>query len=623
MHRKRKRDISAKPDAFNRYAPLAVCTFLLVAVVLAFGQTVGFGFVNYDDDAYVYENPYVQQGLTSDAFSWAMSSSQASNWHPVTWLSHMLDCQLYDLHAGGHHATSVLLHAITAILLFLVLRSMTGDLWPSAFVAAIFAVHPLRVESVAWVAERKDVLSGLFFMLTLGAYLAYVRRPFSLARYLTVVLLFVLGLMAKPMLVTLPFVLLLLDYWPLGRITFPLPSKDRFSILRRLIIEKVPLLLLSVFSCVITSLVQTEAIVQLDKLPLTLRIENALVSYVTYLGQFFCPMNLAVLYPHPGTDLPTWKVAASLLLLLAISWGVLAWRRKLPYLLVGWLWYLGMLVPVIGLVQVGSHAHADRYTYLPQIGLCIALAWGGAYVARSWPDRRLVFGATSAMAVAVLIGCAWHQTTFWRDSQTLWTRALACTSGNYLAHVSLGNDLRTHGLIGDAVTQYEAALKIHPDCAQAYCNLGAALTLLGKPDQAVQCLQRALKIVPSYVDARVNLGEALSKLGRIEDAVEQYQQALKVDADCVEAHYNLGVARARQGRLDDAMAQYEEALRIDPNCTEAHANLGASLEQQGRIGEAMAHYQKAFALAMQQNKPSLAEAVKARMQQISDRSHGL
>ena len=352
---------------------------------MVFGQTVRHEFINCDDDQYVYENPQVARGFTAQGIVWAFTHFHSANWHPLTWLSHMLDCQLYGLnHPGGHHLTNVLLHAASAILLFLVLRQMTGDLWPSAFVAALFAIHPLHVESVAWVAERKDVLSGLFFMLTLAAYVGYARRPFSLLRYLLVTVLFALGLMAKPMLVTLPFVLLLLDYWPLGRIGAAVPQSPQQArlprqsslALRRVLLEKLPWLVLTAASCVVTRFAQQTALVSTERLPLPSRIANALVSYVAYLGQFFYPVGLAVLYPYPQSTLPIWKIVGALLLLVGISLAVLACRRKCPYLLVGWLWYLGMLVPVIGLVQVGDQSMADRYTYLTQIGLYIALAWG-------------------------------------------------------------------------------------------------------------------------------------------------------------------------------------------------------------------------------------------------------
>ncbi len=397
--------------AHRRYVRLGVCGLLLLAVVLAFGQTVGHEFVNFDDNVYVYDNPQVRQGLTEQGIRWAFTTGHAGNWHPLTWLSHMLDCQLFGNQAGGHHLTNVLLHAATAIALFLVLWRMTGDLWPSVFVAGIFAIHPLRVESVAWIAERKDVLSGLFFVLTIAAYVHYVRRPFSLGRYFLVAITLALGLMSKPMLVTTPFVLLLLDYWPLGRMAIgtlgmppasvtPVSTKTRRNnrtmherpSLQWLIVEKLPLLALSVASCAATLAAQQEAMAG-ELIPLPWRLANALVSYVAYLGQLFYPVGLAILYVHPHDALPAVKVVVALLTLVGISVAVGVLRRKCPYLLVGWLWYLGMLVPVIGLVQVGEQAMADRYTYLPLIGPCIGLTWGAAALFRSRPLGGWACGA--------------------------------------------------------------------------------------------------------------------------------------------------------------------------------------------------------------------------------------
>ncbi len=406
---------------WTRYPAPTICSLLLLAVGLVFGQTVGYDFVNFDDGLYVYENPQISGGLSAQGIGWVFTHTHGANWHPLTGLSHMVDCQFYGLHAGGHHSTNVLLHAATAILLFLVLRRMTGDVWPSALVAALFAVHPLRVESVAWISERKDVLSGLLFVLTLGAYVRYARGPFSLGRYLLVAALLTLGLMAKPMLVTLPLVLLLLDYWPLGRMTavgredIPVASggrADHFFFPKRLLLEKLPLLLLAVVSCLMTLWAQGEASALNAQIPVGSRIANALVSYVAYMGQLFCPVGLAAYYPHPEGDLPVWKVIGALAMLACISVGVLAGWRRYPYLLVGWLWYVGMLIPVIGLVQVGKIAMADRYTYLPQIGLCIALAWGPIDVCRSWPYRRWLCGVTSALVLAVLMGCAWRTDVF-------------------------------------------------------------------------------------------------------------------------------------------------------------------------------------------------------------------
>jgi Tfp pilus assembly protein PilF len=575
-----------------------VCGFLLLAIAIVFGQTVGYDFVNFDDNAYVYENPQVTQGLTSASVAWAMTTSHATNWHPLTWFSHILDCQFYGLWAGGHHLTSVVLHAATAILLFLVLWRMTGDLWPSAFVAAVFAIHPLRVESVAWVAERKDVLSGLFFMLTLGAYVHYVRRPFSWVRYLMVVVLFALGLMAKPTLVTLPFVLLLLDYWPLGRMTAPLAeqvtpaaktrkksristdigvaSPQRFSIPRRVIAEKILLLLLTAYSCLITSVVQVEA---MERSSFSTRAANSVVCYAAYLGQFVWPMDLAVLYPHPGEHLPIWKVVPALMVLGAISAGTLVYWRRIPALLVGWLWYLGMLVPMIGLVQVGQHAMADRYTYLPQIGLCIAVAWGAKYAAGSWRYRRQVFGVTSALIVVALMGCAWHQTTFWRDSQTLWLRALACTSDNCTAHNNLAMDLQNRGDNDAAIRHCEEALAINPDYAEAHNNLGISLQRRGENDAAIEHFAKAIAIKPDFAAAYNNMGTGLFT----------------------------------QGRLAEAETSYRSALELTPECVEAHANLGFVFEREGKIDAAVQEFQTGLFLAEQQNRGNLVDAMAARL----------
>jgi protein O-mannosyl-transferase len=651
MNRKREQPKLSEPDAWKRYAPLAVCVFIAVAVVIVFSQTIDHEFVNYDDNVYVGENRNVTQGLTGDGFGWAMTAGYPSNWHPITWLSHMLDCQLFGMNAGGHHATSVLLHATTAVLLFLVLRRMTGDIWPSAFVAVVFAVHPLRVESVAWVAERKDILSGLFFVLTLAAYLGYVRRPFSLARYLIVLAVFALGLMSKPMLVTVPFILLLLDYWPLGRMTSPGSKNLGFSIPSRLLVEKVPLLLLTVVSCIVTSHVQVDAFVKTERLPMPARVGNALVSYVTYLGQSIWPADLAPLYPLPGEGVPDWKVVGSLLVLAGVSAMVFVYRRQIPCLIVGWLWYLGMLVPVIGLVQVGVQAHADRYTYLPQIGLLIALAWGAMRLAAAWPQRRWGFGIASSLIVAVLMGCAWHQTTFWRTSETLWTHTLKYTSDNkvacnnlgvvlidqnrssdampyleealkinpsYLdARLNLGGAFMKMGQVELAATQFEAALETDPDHVKANADYGAAVTRLGRLDLAERHLKKALDIQPFNRDARVNYGIVLAMLGRTDDAMEQYKAAIEIDPNCAEAHHNLAMAWAKTNKLDEAIPEYEATLRIDPDCAEAHANFGVVLQIRGRIAEATTHFRQALALAARQNKQQLAENIKARLRQIA------
>ncbi len=482
-------------------------------VAIAFARTVQCDFVNFDDDAYVYNNPQVTHGLTGESIAWSLRTFHSCNWHPLTWLSHALDCQLYGTqHPGWHHLTNVVLHAAVAILLFLVLWQMTGSLWPSAFVAAVFAVHPLRVESVAWVAERKDLLSGLFFMLTLAAYLRYVRRPFSWSRYLLVVAVFTLGLTAKPMLVTLPLVLLLLDYWPLGRLADkPLAASQ--TTWRRLIAEKIPLLVLAGASCAVTSVAQQKALVPVDIVPISSRIANALVSYVAYLGQFFYPMNLAVFYPHPQDGLPTWKIAVAAAVLAGISIAaLLAWRR-LPYLFVGWFWYVGMLVPVIGVVQVGSQAMADRYTYLPQIGLCIAITWGlvaaGQRFLSAATDaayRRWACGVASVLALIVLMACTWRQTSYWQNSETLWTRAVACTPENASLHDRLGGALAADHEFAAAIAEYRRAIEIDPESASAHNGLGKVLAEQGRDDEAAAEYRQAIA-----AEARLRRGPPQSR----------------------------------------------------------------------------------------------------------------
>ena len=463
------------------YAVLAVCALLLLAVIAVFGQTARHGFVNFDDDYYVYENRHVSGGLTGDGAAWAITAFHAGNWHPLTWLAHMLDCQFYGLAPGGHHLTNVLLHAAVAILLFVALRRMTGALWPSAWVAAVFAIHPLRVESVAWVAERKDVLSGMLFMLTLWLYARYAERPASWGRYLLVVGSFAVGLTAKPMLVTLPFVLLLLDYWPLGRLgwglsQFSLGEKRHEAVKMplvpggtpiaklsvppvRLIVEKISLFVLAAASCAVTLAAQRGTVQSLQQLAFSRRVADAVVAYVAYLGKMFCPAGLAVFYPLAESPPPVWEVIAAVTVLSAISTVAFLARRKCPYLLFGWLWYLGTLAPVVGLVRVGGQATADRYTYLTQIGLCAAIAWGVAQVVDYRPLRRWGVAAVLSLVAAALIVCAWQQTRYWRNNETLWTHTLACTSRNPLAHNNLGLALAARGQVGEAMEHYQKALE--------------------------------------------------------------------------------------------------------------------------------------------------------------------
>ena len=485
-------------DCRRRRIAFAVSGLLLLAVVLVFGQTVRHEFINFDDSLYVYDTPQVTGGLSLRGIGWAFTTLRTGNWHPLTWLSLMLDGEVCGPRPWGYHLTNVLLHAAAAILLFQVLWHMTGNLWPAAFVAAVFAIHPLRAESVAWAAERKDVLSGCLFMLTLAAYLGYVRRPFSVMRYSVVLATYALGLMTKPVLVTLPFVLLLLDYWPLGRIAKPRPSNaprgetgSRGLVdgdtLRRVLCEKFLLLLLAAASCVITFKAQKGAMVPLENVSFTPRIANALVSYAAYLGDFFRPVGLALFYPHLKSRLvlSDWRPIVALLFLAFLSVLAILVRRRRPYLLVGWFWYLGMLTPMIGFVQVGAQGKADRYTYLPQIGLCIAISWGAAAMVGSGRCRRQLCAAVSTAAIAALMICAWRQTALWHNGEILWRHVLACTSRNDLAHNNFGTWLAERGRIREAVPHFAAALDINPRYRDAARNLGRARALIGlKADPA-------------------------------------------------------------------------------------------------------------------------------------------
>ncbi|MEN6452080.1 MAG: tetratricopeptide repeat protein [Thermoguttaceae bacterium] len=561
--------------AGERAKALLVCGLLVLAVALAFGQTIGFGFVNYDDDAGVYENRLVTGPLTWESLKAVLTDRHVEGTVPLTCVSHMLVWHLLGHNAAAHHAVNVLLHAGAVVLLFLTLWRMTDQLWPSALAAFLFAVHPLRVESVAWVTERKDVLSGLLFMLTLAAYSRYGSRPFAIHRYLAVLACFILGLAAKPMLVTLPFVLLLLDWWPLRRTPTQRPGQSpaRLTIAMRLILEKLPMFAVAAFFCWFNLHGRTAAsLVANRQYSFAWRLGNAIISYVAYLGDFFCPLGLTPCYPR-RVELPAWQVAASALLLVAVTALALRWRRQRPYLLVGWLWYLGMLTPVIGLVQFGGQAEADRFTYLPCIGLAIALVWAGADLCRRWP-RLLPFGATvAASAVLLLTGAAWRQTSYWRDSETLWSRVLACDSRNALAHNNLGATLLGRGQVNAAMKHYQTALNIDPDYAKAHHNLGVVLAACGRPDEAIESYWRAIRLDPQYAEANNNLGVALAGCERFDEAIERYGRALEIDPDYAVAHNNVGIALVSCGRFAEARRHYRLALQIKPAFVEAMLNL--------------------------------------------------
>jgi Flp pilus assembly protein TadD len=598
------------PQRTPRWRAPALC-FALAAISFAvFGQTLRHEFIDFDDGGDVYENPVVARGLTLKGIVWAFSF-HSSNWFPLTWLSHMLDCQLYGLHPGGHHLTNVLLHTATVIVLFLVLRQMTGALWRSAFVAAVFAIHPLRVESVAWVAERKDVLSGLFFMLTIGAYVRYARRPWSPARYGLVMLLFALGLMSKPMLVTLPLVLLLLDYWPLQRVESA----------RRLVMEKLPMLALSAAACVVTLLAQHEGIQSGGSFSLPLRLGNAFEACMVYLGQMVWPAGLAVLYPFPRNGPPPLEVALAGMLLAGLS--AVAWvqRRKEPWIWVGWLWYLVMLLPVVGIIQVGRQAHADRYTYLPQIGIYLAVTW----LVAEWRVSRAALGGLMTGVLAALTVCAWQQTVYWRDSETLWTRTLACTSSNVVAHCNLGIFLHQEGKVDEAITQFKLALQIKPDDADSHNNLGTVLRQEGRVDEAITHYEMALQINPALAEAHYNLGIALMQKGRAAEAISHYQEALKIQPANVKVQNNLAwlLATCEDASLRDGNRAVELARQAnelsggaDPAVLDT---LAAAFAEAGRFGEATQTARKAIELARNSGQQDLVKELAGELKRYEAR----
>ena len=592
----------------RRASILLVCVLLGVSVLAVYLPTLQFEFVNYDDDTYVYDNPVVAKGMTAEGVKWAFTQVHSHNWHPLTSLSHMLDVHFYGMNPRGHHLTNVVLHMATVMALFLVLYAMThpspglrradGEkaeedrFWCCAFVAAVFAVHPLRAESVAWVSERKDVLSGLLFMLTLGAYLRYVRLPFSIVRYGAVVLCFVLGLMAKPMLVTLPFLLLVLDYWPLNRFgSGATAASDSARSLRFLIAEKVPLVLVSVASCAVTIWAQGRAVMQEEVVSLPWRLANALSAYVIYVRQTFFPTDLAVYYPHPGTTLPAWQIVGCFVFLAGVLLVVFLLRKKRPYLMTGWLWYLGLLVPVIGILQVGLQAHADRYTYLPQIGLVWMVSWLVADLSSRW---RAVLGTVAACILVALIIGGRAQVSHWRDSRSLWEQALVATKGNKIAHNNLGELFEAQNNIAAAAKHYRQALVIDPKFVEGHINLGCIFQHQGDIEGALRHFSLALQIRPDSTMARYNLGTALLDQGKIDPAIGYLQEVVRISPEHAQAHNNLGKAFGMKGEIDQAIEHFKHAVHLAPDFAEGHYNLGMAFRMKGWHAKEIEQYRRAL-----------------------------
>jgi tetratricopeptide (TPR) repeat protein len=610
------------PESVKKSFVIFTYFALILGTLLVFWQVYNFGFINYDDNDYVSENPHVLNGLTWDGVIWAFTTNCSANWHPLTWLSLMIDCQLFraaslpgGANPGWMHLMNLLLHLTNTLLLFALLRKMTGSLWSSAFVAAAFAIHPMHVESVAWIAERKDVLSTLFLLLTLAAYISYVKHP-GLGRYALTLLLFALGLLAKPMLVTLPVLLLLLDYWPLLRFATkgrPLeqirgpdfaqgatPGRQRTEDRERktegvfqklsigqLIIEKVPFLVLSIVSSVITFLIQLRgsAVAPIDDLLLKARIVNVFLSYVRYIGKMFWPQNLAVFYPFDAGSFAFWQVGLCVLLLLVISVFVIRFGRNRKYLLVGWFWFVVTLVPVIGLVQVGSQALADRYTYISYTGLFIMIAWGLPELFSKWPQRKIALGLSMVIALIPLGICTHRQVSYWNNSFTLFSRTIEVTQNNHIVYNNLGVAYDKLGRYQNAIEAYKQAIRIKPDFAQANSNLGVTYGKLGRYQDEIESCKQAIRIKPDFAEAHNNLGFAYGSLNRYQDEIESCKQAIRIKPDYAEAYYNLGFAYANLGRYQDAVGAYKQAIRIKPDYAEAYCGLGFVYANLGRSQE--------------------------------------
>jgi tetratricopeptide (TPR) repeat protein len=589
---------------------LGICAVLAAITWLVFGQTLGHQFINYDDSTYLYGNSTVRNGISGHGIAWAFTHVHSQNWHPITSISHMLDCQLFGLNPSGHHFTNVFLQTIAVVLLFLVLWQMTGALWASAFAAAVFASHPLRVESVAWVAERKDLLSGVFFMLTLAAYTRYVRHP-STARYMIVSVLFACGLMSKPMLITVPVVLLLLDYWPLGRL-----SNGKTTILgafRRLVAEKIPLFLLSIGSGVATVLAQNYALGSTENLPVKMRITNAVISYVDYVRQMLWPNDLVPFYVHPENRLEFWRLAAAATALVVITAIAFVQRRKRPYLIVGWLWYIVMFVPVIGFIQVGLQGHADRYTYLPQIGLYIAITWLVWEITASWRLRPVILAPLAAIIVVTLSILSWKQTTHWHDTESLWRYTLSAGPESDVAHTGLAGILVVHGQIDEAVSHYRIALELRDGNAAAHHGLAIALAQQRKVDEAIEHWKKALSIQPDNAEASNYLGVMFIHKGETDNAIAQWRQTLAFDPDNGDAAQNLAWvlatsadANLRDGR--EAVELAQRAVRLPGrNTAIVLRTLAAALAENNQFEEAVATAERAQRLAEAAGDNAMAE----------------
>ena len=606
----------------------AICIGLVALTWAVFGQTLRHQFVNYDDPLYVYDNPHVRAGLSWHGVAWAFTHVHSQNWHPLTTISHMIDCQLFGLNPGAHHLVNVVWHSVAALLLFILLQKITSRVWASALVATVFAIHPLRVESVAWIAERKDVLSGVFFMLTLLAYFHWTRKP-TLGRYVTMSILLACGLMSKPMLVTTPLVLLLLDYWPLRRFegsTTELAGSERrrrrsprelmrgeaSESIAKLVFEKIPLFALSFGSIVATLWAQNFALGSTEFLPLKWRFTNALFSYFEYVRQMFWPVDLIPFYVHPENRLETWRLVLAVAVLICVTGIAIARRRKNPYLIVGWLWYLIMLVPAIGIVQVGLQGHADRYTYLPHIGLYIAIVWLIWDLTKSWRAQKVILSGAAILTLTVLSILSWKQTAHWRDTEALWRHTLAVTPDSDVAHAGLGGILFVRGQIDESIDHYERALRLRDGNIAAHFGLGRALAAKQKTDAAIFHFQKALSIQPDFIAASNDLGVQFASKGEIDNAIAAWRQTLSFDPDNADALNNVAWVRAtaadaelRDGR--EALDLAQRAIRNGGENQVVLRTLAAAQAELGQFADAIATADRAEELAKRNGDGAMAE----------------
>jgi len=620
-----------------------ICLSLVILIFGIYWQVAGHDFIMLDDNVFITENPTIKRGLTAEGISCAFTSCSLTEgiytWHPLLWLSFMLDYRLYELKPAGYHIHNVIIHILNTILLFLILNRMTHSVWRSALVAVLFALHPLRVESVAWATERKDMLSTLFGLLAIGGYLFYVQHS-SIGRYLAVTILFILSLMAKPMYVTLPFVLLLLDFWPLGRFGREIsakeepkssspgyPAKQDLNRKRKakkevrtvtkkipavaevrnprpvaLILEKIPLLALSILFSVINMYVQQKTGGINTSLSFFLRLQNAAVSYVIYIFKIFWPQNLAVFYPYPET-MPLWQPLAAALLLIGITVAAFLYIRRFPWFFVGWSLYLGTLVPVSGIVQAGMQPMADRYTYFPHVGLFVVIVWGGATLAQTFHIRKTWLAGAAGIALSLLAVTTWIQITYWKDSATLFEHTLRVTSENAFVHRILADVLKKKGKTEEAIRHYRESLRIAPRDSETWNNLGVTIRRQGKDQEALSCFMEAVRLNPENYKAQNNVGSILASRGKIDEAIAYFQKAVRIEPGYAEPYIGWADALVSLGRVNDAMPLYEKALAINPRAADVLYNMGTIVAAQGRIDDALIYFQKAVAA-----KPDYAKA---------------